>query len=450
MLSSTYYCSQFKWLSEIASRPNEMHADRGLICPRRAAHDTARFVNIDFGEDHMIFARGLIALSLLASSAVAVQADGGGPFPKAVTFSTLITTPLQIEGLTNDNQGNLFVPARNAGGGLPCPVWRVNIHNPALVVVGFIPAPSPTGQCAPLGLAFDRAGRLYVTEGDKIYRFVPDAATQPLAGVFASGVPGANGVAFDGDGNLWVSDGTTGQGRVWRIDATGLPTEMFRIQPLANEVNLVGGVGGVGRDVRTLPPGAITVTPLSRNAQNTAGSQPLVANGLAFDDDGDLIVSDTARGALWKVNLGHHGNVRSRMGCDTTFTANTLCLENILVAHPLLEGADGIVLDRAGNIWVDANERNALVVVDRNGKNVREVFRNAPHAVTKLRNGGPLEFNTSPVIADRKFCTANLDAGRRDNVPNSAGEVATPSQPLGKISCMDQRLSVPGARLPIH
>jgi sugar lactone lactonase YvrE len=397
--------------------------------------------------------RNFIALSLLASTVntFPALADGGGPFPKVPTFSTLITTTLQIEGLTNDNHGNLYVPARRSAGDVnPCPVWRVNIHNPGLVVVGFIPAPS-VGVCLPLGLAFDRWGRLYVTEGDKIYRFYPNAVTQPVAEVFASSVPGANGVAFDGDGNLWVSDGTTGQGRVWRIDALGTPTEMFRIQPMANDVNLdASGIGGVGRDVRTLPPGAITVTPLSRNAQNTAGSQPLVANGLAFDDDGDLIVSDTARGALWKVRIGHSGNVRSRMGCDTTFTANTLCLENVLVAHPLLEGADGIVLDRAGNIWVDANERNALVVVDRNGRNVREVFRNSPDPTSRLRNVGPFEFNTSPVIVDRRFCTANLDAGRRDNAPNNVGEIMTPTQPLGKISCMDQRLSVPGMRLPVH
>ena len=401
----------------------------------------------------MKVAHSLIALSLLASSAVAVPAwaHDGGPFPKAPTFSSLIKTPFPIEGMTGDNRGNLYVPARSAGLGIPCPVWRVNIHSPALVVVGHIPAPIATGQCAPLGLAFDRAGTLYVTEGDKIYRFFPNDAVPPIAGVFATGVPGANGVAFDRDGNLWTSDGSTGQGRVWRIDASGTPTEIFRIQPMANEVNLdSGGVGGVGRDVRTLPPGTITVTPLTRNAANTAGSQPLVANGLAFDDDGDLIVSDTARGALWKVNLDHHGNVRSRMGCDTTFTANTLCLENVLVAHPLLEGADGIVLDHAGNIWVDANERQAVVVVDRNGKTVHELFRNAPDAITKLRNGGPLEFNTSPVIVDRRFCTANFDANRRDNSTNNAGEANPAGPDRGKISCTDEKLSLPGVRLPVQ
>ncbi|HSE02337.1 MAG TPA: SMP-30/gluconolactonase/LRE family protein [Burkholderiales bacterium] len=384
----------------------------------------------------------LLASPLVAGPALAD--DDGHQFPKNTTFSTLIKTPLAIEGLTSDNRGNLYVPGRrSAPDMMNCPVWRIDIDNPALVEVGFIPGP-----CSPSGLAFDRAGRLYVTEGDKIYRFYPDAAGKPLASVFATGVPGANGVAFDEDGNLWTGDGTTGQGRVWRIDSSGTPTEMFRIQPMANEVN-GAVVVNVGRDARTLPPGTITVTATGRSASNTLGSQPLVANGVAFDDDGDLIVADTARGALWKVKFRHDGTVRSRMGCDTTFTANTLCLENIFVAHPLLEGADGIALDRAGNIWVDANERNAVVVVTRNGKDVREVFRNAPDAVTQLRNGGPLEFNTSPVLEGRKFCTSNSDGNRRDNSPSSAGEIPGGGF-VGKISCMDQRLSIPGMRLPVR
>ena len=133
---------------------------------------------------------------------------------------------------------------------------------------------------------------------------------------------------------------------------------------MSNEVNLVAGVGGVGRDVRDLPPGLILVTPTTRNAAlNTVcpapfttpcalGSQPLVANGLAFNKKGDLFNIDTARGALWKIEFDQHGNLKSPTGCDTTFTANTLCLSNIFVAHPILEGGDGIALDREENIWV--------------------------------------------------------------------------------------------------
>ena len=223
---------------------------------------------------------------------------------------------------------------------------------------------------------------------------------------------------------------------------------MFRVQPMANEVNLVAGVGGVGRDVRSLPPGAITVTPTTRNAQNIAGSQPLVANGMAFNQEGDLLIADTARGAIWKVEINRDGSIRSKTGCDTTFTANTLCLDSVFVAHPYLEGVDGIALDAAGNIWADPNERNAIVVVTKKGE-VLEIFRNEPNPTTNLRNTGPLETPTSPFLLGHKFCTANSDGNRRDNVPNTAGEIAPGAAFQGKISCMDQPLKIPGTRLPI-
>jgi sugar lactone lactonase YvrE len=83
------------------------------------------------------------------------------------------------------------------------------------------------------------------------------------------------------------------------------------------------------------------------------------------------------------VEFHRRGELKSRTGCDTTFTANTLCLDNVFVAHPYLEGTDGIALDRAGNIWNSANERNAIVVVTKD-RDVVEVFRNP--VVAGLRN----------------------------------------------------------------
>jgi hypothetical protein len=142
------------------------------------------------------------------------------------------------------------------------------------------------------------------------------------------------------------------------------------------------------------------------------------------------------------------------MNCDTTFTANTLCLDAVFVAHPYLEGTDGIALDRAGNIWNSANERNAIVVVTKRG-GVVEVFRNPVNA-DGLRNAADtaagdsriLELPTSPVLFGRKFCTANSDGNRRDNSPNNVGETGAAGAPRGKISCMDQELGVPGRPLP--
>ena len=393
-------------------------------------------------------------------------------FPKNATVTTLITTPRRIEGLTGDNQRNLYT---GGSGTSPCPIWQINIHSPSLIPVGFVmPA---QGECFLAGIAFNQAGDLFVADADAgtIYSFNPSAKNPPNAAIFASGVPGANGIAFDKKGNLWASDGSTALGRVWKItgpqaNCTSTPAinceEVFRIQPMANEVNLdSSGVGGVGRDIRVLPPGAIAVTPTSRNAANTDGSQPLVANGIAFDTDGDkLFIADTARGAIWKVTFDKGGQLRSKTGCDTTFTPNTLCLDNVFVAHPFLEGADGIALDRNGNVWVVAFERQAVVAVTKHGK-VIEVFRNPVNSPTGvgLRNGGDqsvgnshiLEGPTSPFLIGNVFCTTQADFSMRDNNPARGGEVrgGQPQDgpiPLSKISCVDQELKIPGLRLPIN
>ena len=324
--------------------------------------------------------------------------------------------------------------------------------SPALITVGFIPNPS---GCNPLGLAFDRTGKLYVADpsGGTVWMLAPDATTPPTATPFAAGVPGTNALAFDRDGNLWTGDGGTGLGRVWKIAATGGTCEpsfsgcleAFRVQPMRNGTDLGGNIAapGVGRENRTLP---------LANAQN------IVANGLAFTPEGDLYVADTARGAIWKVALDRRGNLQSRTGCDTTFAPNTLCLDNILVAHPYLEGTDGIALDRAGQVWNAVNERNAIVAATKAGQ-VVEAFRNPVNAAG-LRNAGNttaenqriLEFPTSPVLLGNRLCTASSDGNRRDNSPNAAGEinVAGLEGARGKISCLDQELSAPGVRLPIR
>lgn len=373
-----------------------------------------------------------VSAVLLAGTlfSIAAWAD---QFPKEASFTTLVVTPLAIEGLTGDAAGNLYTTGR-AAAGTPCPVYRTNISSGGLATVGTIPNPA---GCGPSGITFDASGNLYIADGATIWTLTPDEAVPPLATAFATGVPGTNGLAFDRDGNLWTGDGTTGLGRVWRIDPKGVPTEMFRIQPMRNGTDLGGDIAapGVGRQNNTVPTGT---------AQN------LVANGVAFDHQGDLFVADTARGAVWKVQIDRQGSVQSPLGCDTTFTANTLCLDNVFVAHPYLEGTDGIALDAAGNIWNSANERNAIVVVTKE-RQVTEVFRTPPNAAG-LRNAGALEFPTSPFLSGKVFCTANSDGNRRDNSPNTAGEISSGGAEgaRGKISCMKEALTIPGLPLPVR
>ena len=398
----------------------------------------------------MTLASRVLAAALAAAALPAAADDKASQF----SFSTLVTTPMAMEGLTNDNAGNIYVPLRALNAGDPCPVAKLTLANPAPTIVGLVPAPSATTSCSPSGLAVGPDGQIYVTETSRIFRFTPDAGSPPTATVFASGVPGTNGLAFDWNGNLWTGDGTTGQGRVWKITPAGVVTEMFRVQPMSNEVNLVNGTGGVGRDVRSLPPGTITVTATSRNAANTAGSQPLVVNGVIFDSAPvfgrgrrAMYIADTARGAIWRVLMENDSTPVIHTGCDTTFTANTLCLDHVFVQHPLLEGVDGIVLDADGGIIADANERNAVVYMFWWGQ-VREIFRNPVDQATQLRNLGPLETPTSPILVGHKLCTANSDGNRRDNSPSSAGEIGGTGAPKGKISCMSPDWVFSGTALP--
>ncbi|HEY1288540.1 MAG TPA: SMP-30/gluconolactonase/LRE family protein [Burkholderiales bacterium] len=394
-----------------------------------------------------LVAAACAALASLSTIALADDDHDRGRFPQSATFTTQAITPLAIEGLTADDDGNLYTTGRDLVNDT-CPVWKFT--GATRTTVGFIPNPA-AARCNPSGAAFDAHGDLYIADGGPaatVWKLTPNAVTPPLGVAFATGVPGTNGLAFDGDGNLWTGDGTTGLGRVWKIQPAGGAcepafsgcAEAFRIQPMAN-------TAGVGRSNGTLQPGNATPNP-----------QPLVANGLAFTREGDLYIADTARGAIWKVEFHRRGELKSRTGCDTTFTANTLCLDNIFVAHPYLEGTDGIMLDRAGNIWNSANERNAIVVVTKD-RDVVEVFRNPVNAAG-LRNSADaavgnnhiLELPTSPVLFGKRFCTANSDGNRRDNSPNAAGEVNQGGAvgARGKISCMDQDLEIPGARLPVR
>jgi sugar lactone lactonase YvrE len=317
-------------------------------------------------------------------------------------------------------------------------------------------------------LAVDKAGDLFITTvvgtaaaTNVIYKLTPDAGN-PTSGnalgvPVVTGVFGANGVAFDNKNRLYVSDGVTNQGRVWRIknfpaDCTTNNAnceELFRIQPMRND-------DALGGKVPDMPATPIGTTGVGRQASSfPGGAQDIVANGLAFFL-GNLYVLDTARGAIWKVDFDILGNVKNEKGCDGTFHDNTLCMDSLWFANPKLEGADGGAFDILGNFWIAANERNALVVVNLLLKKVVEFqnpfdIGNPPGTGTFLRNNGPLEFPTSPFLSGKKLCITHADSARRDNAPNTGGELPTPSGGTpGKVSCMDQNLFIPGLPLPVN
>ena len=72
----------------------------------------------------------LVFLSLALAALPAARGDDSNPYNVSVT--TLITTPFVIEGLTNDDSGNLYAPGRSTTAGQPCLVWRIPIDSPKI------------------------------------------------------------------------------------------------------------------------------------------------------------------------------------------------------------------------------------------------------------------------------------------------------------------------------
>ena len=155
---------------------------------------------------------------------------------------------------------------------------------------------------------------------------IPAAELNPakpgFSRTFATGTAGANGIAFDHQGNLFISGGASGI--VYRVGPGG-GSAQAAVQ--------------IDKFTRTLPDGKT--------------QQAIVANGVEFDANGVLHVTDTARGAVWKVAIGPDGKGDKPM---------------LLAQSPLLEGADGLAFDRSGKLWVVANERNAIVTVMPDGQ----------------------------------------------------------------------------------
>lgn len=243
-----------------------------------------------------------------------------------------------VESITADKAGRLYLPDRVTGN-----VLRVDPKSSKPVVVGRIETREIKGKkiaADPAGIAFNRQGDLFV-------------AVAPYGEVVR--IRGAE-----------LNPGKPGLAQTFATDTAG-----------AN-----GGTAQV----------AYQIEPYTRTLPNGKTQQSIVANGLEFDAKGVLHVADTARGAIWRVDIG----ADCKSGKPT-----------LLAQSPLLEGADGLAFDPSGKLWVAANERNALVTVTADGQ-VQQVAKNGSQ--------GPLEFPSAIVFIGNTGYVSNYDTPRPDNM----------------------------------
>jgi len=267
-----------------------------------------------------------------------------------------------VESITADSQGRLYVADRVTGN-----LWQIDAQKASKAVVAEILARQindmPAVKPDPAGMVFDARGDLLIASAfAEVLRVAAadlNAASPGRARTFATGVAGANALVLDGQGNLYVSGGATGN--IYRVGPDGGEAEMF---------------AKIDSFTRSVPPDGFM--------------QTVVANGLALDASGALLVADTARGAIWKIAIDSDGKAAA---------------PTQMIASPMLEGIDGISFDPAGMLWGAVNEQNEIVTIA--GGKVNMMFKND--------SNGPLEYPSAIVFAGGSGYVVNLDRPRRDN-----------------------------------
>jgi sugar lactone lactonase YvrE len=231
-----------------------------------------------------------------------------------------------------------------------------------------------------------------------------------------AGATGPEGLTVASDGKVYVttfgfnaSGQQPGPGKLYVFDANG---------KLLRQVNVMGSTShllGLAFHPTThallvIDFGAgkvLTIDPVNGGASDfmtVGGSAGL--NALTFDSSGNVYVSDSFQGIIWKTGpgggsptawvtdplllpngvppFGANGLAFNHAG-NTLFVANTA--NDSIIKIPMtggvagtptalvysINGADGLLIDASDNIWVAANQSDEIVVVDPSGKSIAKL-----------------------------------------------------------------------------
>ncbi len=237
------------------------------------------------------------------------------------------------------------------------------------------------------------------------------------------------GVAIAHDGTLFVSVSPLGD--VWRI-----PPGSDQPRPFAHVDGIVPGrdfgllglavdvLGNVYGAVQSANPDANGVWRFARGtgtATRIPGSAAIgLPNGLAFDKQMNLFVTDSARGAIWRIpwggaasiwlqdtelagngslglNLGANGIAIQRGVLTVTNTERRTVLQipkengqpgdiSLLASLPEGDNPDGVTMDVFGDAFVAMNLANAIAAITPSG------------SMRVVASGDPLDFPSSVVF----------------------------------------------------
>jgi outer membrane protein assembly factor BamB len=257
----------------------------------------------------------LLAFAFLFSLQAAAWDRG-----KVERFATLPAGAANPEGIAVDRRGNVYVGTFAVTGAPPGRLFVFDDDG------DFKRELNPTGSSnLLLGVDFNHwNGDLLVVDfGNKtVLKVDPRTGAASVFTTIPGGTAaGPNAIAFDRDGNVYISDSF--QGIIWRTGPEGGAPTAWVTHPLLT----------------------------------TAGFPPFGANGLDFNRRQDaLFVANTGDDRVIRIPVSSAGVP----GIPEVFTQ-------------AINGADGLIVDGDDNVWVTANQADEIVVVDPSGRAIAKL-----------------------------------------------------------------------------
>ena len=155
----------------------------------------------------------------------------------------------------------------------------------------------------PTGIAFDKDGQMFVSSrlDGTIYRITPFKEALP----FASNLGVATGIAFDSEGTMYVGDRS---GTIYKVNGIGEEKAWVQLEPSVSAYHLA-----IGPDDALYVTGPTlssfeSVFRLDTNGEVTVFYRGLGRpQGLAFDENGDLYLAASLRGRRGIVRISRDG-----------------------------------------------------------------------------------------------------------------------------------------------
>ena len=274
------------------------------------------------------------ALALAAAgflTPAAAQASPAPGAPPSSSVSVVADLPGQYpESITVDRWGNMYLGLFFQGA-----ILKITPSGAQSTLVTF-PHGSET-----LGVRVGPDGNLYAAVAStdpnadgSVWRVSPDGHTMqkianiPAIPADAGYPPFPNGLVFDSQGNLFVSESFGAA--VYRISHRGGPAELWAQDSLLQ--------------------GTTADTPCGTHFSGL----PIGANGLAFDSHGNLLVANTTESAIVRIPVRADGSA----GQASLFVPQDC----------RLWGADGMIADQWGNVYVAANAAENIVRIAPSGR----------------------------------------------------------------------------------